>query len=277
MAVLCQEVTRSEDSVELARLVLMLLLLLLIQIPTGFKLGNPLLESEYDRDQMYVVSSVNGELRVRSESGTYQFPMSKGAVSAELGLLRFGTKGAFLRRGTGTPYMSGELWGFDFGEWGGGLYYCAFNSTNIQEIYKSNVQAFGLKGDRIVVFSDSSHLDTVQGGMYEISWKGKSFEQKQLCSFSEPYSLACWNGSEFLVLNKNDQRMGKANQSKIQRMSLKGISKDIALFDAEKFRVESMTCLQDGTIWLGGLRFIARYNPNSKTPNWEFFVRNQKS
>lgn len=253
----------------------LILLPVMVQIkpPPGFKVGVPKKDATYDRANFWEVSTRSGKLVIRAQSrlGEPKWVAPQTQVRA----IRIKQPGFTwdTSTGYGVRFEDGELFGLDAGEWRGGLFFVKVGESTPEVLVKQNVKAFGVKDEKIYVLTGLAHLGMEDTAIYEVSrnedWKVREIGKP---SFVPPQ--ACWSRGRFIVGGSGNPNSTSYSVTEISEMRLDGSSKVLAKFDGGKYRTESIVETSDGTIWLGGLGFVAAVQPGGKPV---FFVPTSRS
>lgn len=253
------------------------------EIDKHFKIGEPPAVDSYVAAQDYEVGLREGSLTVTSKNEDWLVGPKSSNNFREDQFIQIYDSGVFFSvvPEVGTEYKNGWLHSADFGEWGGTLTYFEKGSNKPIQILKKNIKAFGAEGDRLVILTGLSHLGIAETEIYSATKSDGKWEVKEIAKPPVVPGIAFWNGNSFLVggagpaatsvslLPASDLING------IYKLGLDGKMAKITSFPFHKYRINSMVEEPNGTIWLGGLRMVARLEPNQDRTRYacSIFVR----
>lgn len=242
------------------------LALQLSPVPAGYIPTVPTNSEKLSDYYNRVVFARGNEIVVRSnlcQTITFDFKELQGAEPLSY---KNGTRFSFtLPRGSGLPCGTGELWSFVGGIDQGGLYYCDKNSKEIEPLNTRPIYAFGILGEKVYAIQIRGCLgvtcDLLRFSRVKDRWV---MDQEVTVTDIDAPSAVAWAKDRFLAYDYQ--------QKVIQEIDLTGKRKNIASFDFD-YPVESVARTDNGTLWIGGRAYIARYNHTLKPPKWEFFCK----
>jgi hypothetical protein len=170
--------------------------------PAGFKAGVPGLV-EWDRKRIFIVSSVNGKLKVfaqQEESDLKEANFARRRLGKKLIKVNLGRGAASFRfiPGEGQKFEDGELFYDEMGEWSGALIFNKPGSVKPDLLIEDNIKAIGIEGNTIYAIAGLAHLNLVKGNVYKITRQNGSWNSTRLTQVADQPNNASWTGKSFV-------------------------------------------------------------------------------
>lgn len=197
-----------------------------------------------EHDRLRVETRVAWVSRDRRESAARKRNPAEQTFRDGMGTLSW-------RPGEGVRVEDGWLYGYDAGEFGGGLFWFSADGKRRRKVSGRNTQFVLRTPKGVFAVEGLTHLMFWYGRLVQIVRRGDTWTERLVTDLhSSPAVLA--DGSRFII----------ANPGYVSTLETDGTQHEIYR-GFNDFRIESLVRRQDGEVWIGSSHGLLRLRPKT--------------
>lgn len=150
----------------------------------------------------------------------------------------------------GLPVKSGQLQGYDMGEFGGGIYWISRNGKEFRKVNDRNTQIVGATSKGVYAVQALQHLQFWYAALVKVSQGAKGWQVRTVTDLHTVPSAIVQDGDRFVY----------AAENYLSTLELSGAQHEIYR-SLLGMRIGSMIRRRNGEIWGGASKGLIRLSP----------------